>query len=359
MTQPAIQFFRFRPHEASPKDYEDMIDLIQKDFIERQPNDPVPSRSTIHTNLKTREDYKFTRPVLYIVRNTKAQAIGWGSLFMRHPVAPDYDARKHHTYLDVNVMEEWRRQGIGKQILQFLVERCIELGITVIEGDSYLESGQGFAEHIGAKIGLTIIEVEVYLKNIDWEMVEAWVQAGQARNPDTKIVHFRGLYSEDDDELTRFVELESAIRDDMPDGDLEGFKQIMTADKLREELALEAKQGIISDYMLAVEGDGRLSGFTRINYRFDYGHKIEQRVTGVLSSERGRGLGKWLKAKMLLHIREHYPNIDFIHTGSANINAPMASINTRIGFEEVRWLILYTMSIETAKNYLNLETSQK
>jgi len=352
MTKHSLSFFRFRPQTASEQDYQDTIDLLEAYYVELRPDDPVPARSAVHKRLETREDYKFTVPYLYLVRNENAEAIGFGNLYMTHDSAPDYEDRKHHTYLHMFLLPELRGQGIGRHIFQFLIDVCVEKGITLVEGDSYFPSGQGFADHIGATTGLIVVEVKVYLKDIDWQMMEAWVKAGQERNPDTKVIYFRGLYSDDDEELNRFAELETAIRADIPDGELEGLTQIVTAEKLREEMAYEAKQGIISDYMLVVEADGGLTGFTRINYQADSGYKIEQRETGVLTHERGRGLGKWLKAAMLLHIRETYPDVQYLHTGSANVNAPMRGINERIGFEEFRRLKLYTMSMETVQNYL-------
>ena len=86
-----------------------------------------------------------------------------------------------------------------------------------------------------------------------------------------------------------------------------------------------------------------------------FGHKIEQRVTGVLKSERGRGLGKWLKAKMLQHIRTTYPDAKYINTGYANTNDPMISINERLGFAETQRDVFYTMTVEQAKTYLKLD----
>jgi len=41
---------------------------------------------------------------------------------------------------------------------------------------------------------------------------------------------------------------------------------------------------------------------------------IEQGFTGVRPDARGRGLGKWLKAAMLLHVREIYPGLKTVVT---------------------------------------------
>ena len=78
-------------------------------------------------------------------------------------------------------------------------------------------------------------------------------------------------------------------------------------------------------------------------------------MTGVLKAERGRGLGKWLKAKMLHHIKATYPDATYIRTSYASVNDPMKSINDRIGFKEYARFNFYKLSIDDAKKYLDME----
>jgi GNAT superfamily N-acetyltransferase len=74
---------------------------------------------------------------------------------------------------------------------------------------------------------------------------------------------------------------------------------------------------------------------TEITYTPQQPHLIEQELTGVRQAYRGRGLGKWLKAEMLFFIRSEYPDARFVDTGNADHNAPMLSINQRMGFENL------------------------
>ena len=269
MTDTPLQFVRFHSQAASEKLYEDFINLLEIRFQEISPDDPMPPCSSTRRRLETVEDNQFNRSFVYIVYDEKSNAIGWFELYLTHPHAPDYETQKHIAYVTMYLKDIMRRQGLGKQIFAYIVEKCIEEDITVIEGGTSLESGNDFATRIGASQAMEEISVKVYLKDIDWQMIDDWIAFGEQSNPDTRLIYFQGLYSKDDDELSRFAEFESAIRADMPDGDLEGFIQFMTADKLRQELALEAKRGVISDYMMTVESEERFSGFTRINYRTD------------------------------------------------------------------------------------------
>ena len=68
-------------------------------------------------------------------------------------------------------------------------------------------------------------------------------------------------------------------------------------------------------------------------------------LTGVRQAYKGRGLGKMLKAEMLLYIRREYPDVKYISTGNADSNAPMLSINQRLGFKKYRPIKVYKLKL--------------
>lgn len=65
-----------------------------------------------------------------------------------------------------------------------------------------------------------------------------------------------------------------------------------------------------------------------------------------------RSLGKWLKAAMLLRIREELPQVRVVATGNATSNAAMLSINVRLGFKPHREGIGVQMSLDELEAYL-------
>ena len=74
---------------------------------------------------------------------------------------------------------------------------------------------------------------------------------------------------------------------------------------------------------------------------------LTQALTGVDQRYRGHGKGKWVKAAMLLKIRERFPDVKIIVTGNATSNAPMIHINERMGFKLHHEV--YNMQVETEK----------
>ncbi|MEZ4619100.1 MAG: hypothetical protein R2867_26800 [Caldilineaceae bacterium] len=57
-------------------------------------------------------------------------------------------------------------------------------------------------------------------------------------------------------------------------------------------------------------------------------------------------LGKWLKAAMMLDLRERYPAVKVIDTDNFNNNRPMLAINERMGFTLFEQYVFYKISVE-------------
>ena len=64
--------------------------------------------------------------------------------------------------------------------------------------------------------------------------------------------------------------------------------------------------------------------------------RASQEDTAVVPAHRGRGLGLWVKADMLLRLRAERPTVTEILTGNATDNAYMLAINERLGFRPYR-----------------------
>ncbi|HEY6162236.1 MAG TPA: hypothetical protein VI112_13470 [Bacteroidia bacterium] len=62
----------------------------------------------------------------------------------------------------------------------------------------------------------------------------------------------------------------------------------------------------------------------------------DQRITGVMLPWRGKGLAKWMKAKMLEKLLDEYPHITNVKTECFSANLPMININKAMGYEMYR-----------------------
>jgi GNAT superfamily N-acetyltransferase len=63
---------------------------------------------------------------------------------------------------------------------------------------------------------------------------------------------------------------------------------------------------------------------------------VRQQLTAVARAWHGRGVGRALKAAVLRQVQETHPEAMVIGTNNAEVNAPILSINARVGFK-VAW----------------------
>jgi len=73
-------------------------------------------------------------------------------------------------------------------------------------------------------------------------------------------------------------------------------------------------------------------GFIQVSFSGWRTTIAKQNDTGVDPAHRDKGLGRWMKAAMLLRLLDEKPDVVKIDTGNAGSNAPMLGINHAMGF---------------------------
>lgn len=352
MLDQSITFQQFLPASATDEEYNRYIDLFESEFREINVNQTMPARIDVRRSLENMNADPHFEVDVYMAQSAD-KVVGRLILMTTKPISPNYETQKHIGNLNMYILPDFRRRGIGREMLHFVFERCREHGMTIMEGGTSFASGQAFAQHFRMQVASENIYSQVDLDTIDWQLMTRWREEGQARNPDTRLVHFEGLYSDDEAELQQYAAFLSVLQKDIPTGDLEAVVTDTTTEQIRQAAATERKNGVLSQYMLIVESDERISGITRIGYNLDGIEHAGQGLTGVLASERGRGLGKWLKAAMLFYVKTAYPHITNITTSNATMNAPMLSINERIGFKVYKRRVFYKFHIANVVDKLD------
>lgn len=349
-----LQFVRCYPSELSDEAWEDVIPAFQAQSMESHPDDPIQPPQYVRRNLELIEKHPVFDPEIFLIYGAGQDLVGWMLIGFARPDADDYEERKHACFTEIYVLPAFRRHGIGTEALRRLVMRAREREVTVLQGGTEIADGHAFARYFGADTALESRQSRAYMQEIDWEMVEAWRRSGQERNPETRIHCFDGLYSEDEEDLVEYGRVFTAALREMPHGELEGLATEVTPERLRGIHEQNTRMGTTSISVVTVEANGRLSGLTRVNYHPERGHLAMQGITGVPVDERGRGLGKWLKAEMLVYIKERYPDVQFIDTGNAETNAAMRSINERVGFRPYTHNIAFKLKVEDAVKRLGI-----
>jgi mycothiol synthase len=298
---------------------------------ESRPDDPMRPDELEERWLKRESPFEF-RYTYELAEDGVVQGLVSGST--NRPGTPEYDSSKHLFWADLYVRPDARRQGIGSSLLPVLMQLMDEHGCTVLGIGAEDASGHAFLKWAGAEARFSGAENRLKLADVDWTMVDRWVEEGPGRSPHSTLEVYDGPLPEAMWE--DFAPQLTILLNTVPFEDLDHGEEVVTPDHMRdfyERLKIGDER---LHTMITREPDGTISAITDTTWAPHRPTIVEQQFTGVRPDARGRGLGKWVKAAMLLHLRELYPEVQWVATGNASSNAPMLAINKALGFKQYR-----------------------
>lgn len=298
---------------------------------ETRPDDPITPDRVVEDEMK-RED-PFELYYRYEI-SSGGQMLSWFKASAVPPGTPEYESNKHLLWADWSVHPDYRRRGIGRSWIPVVLQIMERNSYTTLGIGTEEASGHAFLKWLGADAKLTGAENRMKLADVDWAMLERWVEEGRKHSPETKLEVYDGRLPESmwEDYCPQI----SSMLNTMPFGDLDHGDIVFTPPMMAEWFARMDIAGRSGHWMLTREPDGIISGITDMYYAPYIPTIVNQGFTGVRPDARGRGLGKWLKAAMALHLHELYPRAEWFVTDNATSNAPMLAINTRMGFRQYR-----------------------
>ena len=351
MSAKKLEFLKFDPGSANEKQFKDAILIQLESFKEKNPDDPPLPDDTIRQQLIMLNESPFYEAHVFFAYNAQGTLVGGITIGFGLPDSPDYAKQKHIGVVAPFVMPDYRRQGIGTGMLRYAARYLQLNGKTLMQGSTEQDGGRAFAHMLGAQVGMDKRENRLYVKDIDWEMVEAWERAGIAANPNVQIELLEGL--PDDTDMDAYSVLYTGVFNQQPLDNTEGLEVTWTPELIRQVHERQTQIGTTNYVMVSREPDGTLSGLTEMAYNPKCGHRIGQGLTGVHKDYRGRGLGKWLKARMLLYMRENFSGVEIISTQNAMSNAAMNSINERLGFKQYKHDTTFKIDIDEVSKKLD------
>ena len=308
---------------------------------ESRPDDPLRPDDIEEIALKRKDPYRIEHRYEISRGSRMLSAL---SVEVVKPGTPEYETNRHLLWADGYVRPEERRLGIATRWLPVLLELMEQHGSTIADIWTEEPAGHAFLKWLGAEEKFSGAENRLRLADVDWAIVERWVSEGPERSPQTRLEVYDGPMPEEmwDD----FAPQLSLLLNTIPFEDLDHGEIVITAGHMREFVDQMAARGETLHSMLTREPDGIISGITDTRFAPYQPTIVFQGFTGVRPEARGRGIGKWLKAAMLLHMRELYPDARWVSTDNAGSNAPMLAINKKLGFREFRAGSEYQISRE-------------
>ncbi len=237
----------------------------------------------------------------------------------------------------VCVEPELRGRGIGSTLLDAAIELLRAEGRTeVLSWTSYPFEQREDAPVLrwANKRGFRLANTEVYrilrLPVADALLDEVATEAA-ARHGDYEIV---SLVDDIPEELQpSYCHLVNQLVLDAPTGDVAFEEEQLTPEVLRDKIARNRRMGRTVYYTLAVR-DGEAVAHSDLVVQ-PAGTHAHQWGTLVRRDHRGHRLGAAVKVANLRALQRDRPDIAEVHTGNAETNAFMVSINERLGFEAV------------------------
>jgi GNAT superfamily N-acetyltransferase len=235
---------------------------------------------------------------------------GMAALYVHGPSA---------AFVDVHVFPSLRRNGIGRALLERVLERAHGLDVVALHGHHSTPAGAAFAARFGFVDGQRVVRALLDLPRAELPeptLPSGWTLATWLR----RVPH---------EHLAAFVTARAAM-DDAPTADDLEFPA-WTATHVRsseESLALRNREMRVT---VALRADGEIGAFTelRVSNGSTLGFTDD---TGTVAAHRGQGLARAVKLESLRRLRADHPEIAVVSTSNAEENAAMRHVNERLGF---------------------------
>jgi GNAT superfamily N-acetyltransferase len=265
----------------------------------------------------------------YAVARMGEETVGYGFVELER------DDNPHLAWANLGVLPEHQRQGIGTQLLDHLTaiaedDGRTSLGVTTDEGSA----GERLLAGLGLTCRQTAHQNRLRMAEVDRDLLRSWVDRAPERAAGYELRVWDGPTPDD---LVEAFAACTEVMNTAPLGDLEINDERMTPERLRIMETARAGAGVPWWTICAVHVEtGALVGFSQLYFSGWRRATAKQGDTGVDPAHRNRGLGRWIKAAMLLRLLVERPEVSAVDTWNAGSNEPMLAINHALGFRRVR-----------------------
>jgi len=240
--------------------------------------------------------------------------------------------------VDLFVLPEHRRRGIGTRLLEHAVEQARAAGRTRMFAeagaalDQQTSPGMAFLERHGFVAALGDLLSQLHLDRLDESAVEAMAADARVMSSGYALEVWQGPPATDE-VCAQLGHLEGTLSEDAPLGDLEWERENWDADRVRGAAESLQRMGLHSFHGVARDTTGRIVAWTNLVACPSEPMWAMQWATVVEPDHRGHRLGALVKTANLAELRRALPQTRIIETGNAEVNEHMLRVNRAMGFE--------------------------
>jgi GNAT superfamily N-acetyltransferase len=242
--------------------------------------------------------------------------------------------------LDLRVLPDSRRRGIGSSLLAAVEQLVVAAGRTQLGGmdetparADYQDAAGPFAARHGFTFAQETVRRELRLP-LSRRHARALADSPKARPPGYSLITFADRWP--DELIEDRCELGRRMSTDVPMGEQELDEEVWDEARVRQIEAAFAAQDRAKVITVARDDkSGRLAGFTEIAVPRGAPESVWQHDTLVMREHRGHGLGFAMKVGNLAALQRRFAAARSLSTWNAAENAPMIAVNDEMGFEVV------------------------
>ena len=345
---------RFQPLDiraASEHEYQCACAFKNRLNKEYYPEDPpIPEEEQIQgwKNIPS-----FVEEHVYVGWNAaKTEIVALAEIDIEH-----MDDNKHIAYFGIEVVPECRCQGLGKNLLKLLLPFAKEQNRTLLMTwvSDRIPASSIFMAHIDGRKGLESHINQLKVSEFDLSLMNRWLKSSKHLEDDFEMGLWDGPVPEE--HVVQMAALIQELSNDQPRDNLEMEDMKFTPEILRDVEKFFFGKGDRRWVLYLIDkSNGTFVGLTEVRWSPNRPHILNQGFTAVDPDYRNRGLGRWLKARMIEKILRERPEVEFIRTGNANSNAPMLKINEEMGFKPYFATTIWQIDTAQVEKYLEEKT---
>lgn len=284
----------------------------------------------------------------FVVRGDDGRVLGYGAVGWE-----EYDDNPEISFIDIEVAADARRQRIGTHLAHACFEVAEAAGRPRLFFDAHknIPAGSAFLEGLGSEHKFTGRYSLLRFSDVDIAQLEGWVARAVERASDYELAGWVGPCP--DDRVEAFV-AEQAVMNTAPLENLDIEDEVFTVERLRDREQVWSERGVEWQTLVAVhKPTGEMVAHSDVMFPRNWPQRAYQNDTGVNPAHREKGLGRWLKAQMLLDIMRGRPAVTSIVTFNAGSNDAMLGINYAMGFRTVGEFPAYQVLLDVARPKLD------
>jgi len=336
----------FEPLTASVHDWAKFHAYRRARLEEDFPGDPIVPDAELERDLRRHDPLNESRRIMAV---RDGEFVGNLGLAFRRDGSPSCEDYVPFVYVWGGVLRAHRRQGVGRGLLAGLLSFMQRQGKTTATMKVHLPEGHAFMAAIGAGLKHHIMENHLAFDGLDWNELARW--QARATTPGDGLTWETHAGRVPLERLAPLMAPFSVLINEQPLGSL-------VVPPMRYEV-----QGYVTWYadmdrrggehflVLLRHGDD-VAAMCDASWDARFPDRVYQQLTAVARPWRGKGLAKGVKAAMLNLIRARHPEVRMMITTNAEANAPMLSINQRLGFAVHQEHATYQIGRETLSRFV-------